>query len=243
MKNSRSVIPNLFTSLNIFCGYLALISVSENRIITASWLITFAGILDLFDGQVARLTKTTSDFGIEFDSLADMISFGVAPSVLLYKAYFYKMGMLGMLISFIPAMCGGIRLARFNVLFGGKEKKSFVGLPIPLAAISNVAFIIFNFHFWDDLYLSRFLIPQAVLVSALMVSKVEYYVVPKVSYKNNKKNFILLLSLVITTIVVLTFFPQESFYPIAMAYILWGIVRYLFKLVRNSNPKKIGDLI
>lgn len=243
MKNSRSVIPNLFTTLNILCGFLALISTGDEKIIVACWLITLAGILDMFDGQVARLMKSVSNFGTEFDSLADVISFGVAPSVLLHKAFFYNMGLIGIMISFIPLMCGGIRLARFNVVFGGKEKKNFVGLPIPLAAISIVSFIIFNFHFWDELHLSRFLIPLVLLVSLLMVSKVKYYVFPKVSFKSNKKNSVIFLLIVTGTLIILTLFPQESFFPFAMVYVLWGVVRYSFKFIKNSETGKPVDLI
>ena len=100
MKNTKKVIPNLFTTLNIFCGFLALVSILEDKIINACWLISLAAVFDVLDGQFARLTKTSSSFGIEFDSLSDIVSFGVVPSVLYYKTYLYSIGKLGIIISF-----------------------------------------------------------------------------------------------------------------------------------------------
>ncbi|MBC8183117.1 CDP-diacylglycerol--serine O-phosphatidyltransferase [candidate division KSB1 bacterium] len=234
MKNTKKVIPNIFTTLNIFCGYLAIISVNDGKILNAAWLITIAAILDVLDGQVARLTKTSSDFGIEFDSLADVISFGVAPAIIIYKVFFEQFGMIGIILSFLPLMCGGIRLARFNVLFGGKEKTNFVGLPIPAAALSFMSFIIFNYHLWDEIYLSRVMIPQLILVSGLMVSKVEYSVLPKATFRHSKKNSIEII-LIISSLIILSLFPQKTFYPLMMLYILWGILQFVFKIITNSD--------
>ena len=237
MKNKKSVIPNIFTSLNIFCGFLSIISVINGKFVNAAWLISLAAVLDLFDGQVARLTKTSSDFGIEFDSLADVISFGVAPSILIYKVYFESFGIMGIVVSFLPLMCGGIRLARFNVLFGGKEKTDFIGLPIPGAAISFVSFVIFNYHFWNELYLTRILIPQLLLVSVLMLSKVEYSVLPKASFKHSRKNSIEII-LILIAVTILAFFPRETFYPLMMLYIFLGIIKFFVKLLTvNENGK------
>ena len=237
MKRSRKLIPNLFTSMNIFFGFLAIIKASEGSFVTASWFIVIAAILDLFDGTVARLTKTASEFGIEFDSLADVISFGVAPAFLIQRAYLQNLGDLGTVISFLPLVCGGIRLARFNIYFGGKEKTGFVGLPIPFAAVSIVTYIIFNYYFWDEIHLERLLVPQIVLVSILMLSKVEYYVLPKFSFRQGKRHSLGLI-IMLTIAFVVSIFPQETFYPFVMAYILWGIVRFIFKVVRSSD---VGD--
>lgn len=243
MKNKKSVIPNFFTTLNIFCGFLAVISILDGKIVTACWLIILAGVLDIFDGQIARLTKSSSDFGIEFDSLADIVSFGLAPSILLYKVYFYSMGILGIIISFLPLMFGGIRLARFNIVFGGKEKTSFVGLPIPNAAICFTSFIIFNYYFWNELYLSRLMIPQLLLMCVLMLSKVEYYVLPKISFRHGIKNSIEII-IIIVCLIILAIYPQETFYPIVVAYIFWGIVRSIYKTIsRGIDSEKQAEII
>ncbi len=234
MKTTKSVIPNLFTTLNIFCGFLAIISVLEDKIISACWLISLAAVFDVLDGQFARLTKTTSSFGIEFDSLADLTSFGVAPALLLYKIYLVNYGRLGIIISFLPLLFGGIRLARFNVLYGNKPKTKFIGLPIPYSALSTASFIIFNYHFWDDIYLSRILIPQLLLVCGLMVSPVEYYTLPKFSFRQGTKNSIGII-LIVILLTILALRTHETFYPLTLAYILWGVIRYIYRQSRGTK--------
>ena len=219
------------------CLLLALSNAADGHYVTASWFIIIAAILDLFDGSVARLTKTASGFGIEFDSLADVVSFGVAPAFLIQRAYLNNLGSLGTVISFLPLVCGAIRLARFNVYFGGKEKTGFVGLPIPFAAVSIATFIIFNYNFWNEIRLSRILIPQIVFVSVLMLSKVEYYVLPKFTFRQGRKHSLGVISIILSTLIV-SLFPQETFYPFVMAYILWGIVRFIVKIIRNPETEK-----
>lgn len=237
MKNKISVIPNFFTTLNIFCGFLAIVSVFEGKIVPACWLISLAAVLDVLDGQLARLTKSSSSFGIEFDSLADVISFGAAPAILLYKAYFYSMGILGIIISFLPLIFGSVRLARFNVIFGGKEKTKFVGLPIPHSAINIASFLILNYFFWNEVYLSRILIPQILFVCVLMVSTVEYYTLPKLTFRQSRKNLIG-ISLIIVALITLALFPQETLYPINMLYILWGVVRFIYRQIKGSKSRR-----
>lgn len=232
MKNSKSVIPNFFTTLNVFCGFLAIVSALDGKLVTTSWLISLAAVLDLLDGQMARLTGSSSNFGVEFDSLADVVSFGVAPSVLLFKLHFSTMGILGIIISFLPLFFGSVRLARFNVLFGGKEKTKFTGLPIPHAALNIAAFVIWNYHFWGQLELSRFLIPQLFLVCVLMVSTAEYYTMPKFTLRQSNKR-LFGISLMFLAAIILALFPQETFFPLSTIYILWGVVRYIFRIIRG----------
>ena len=242
MKNTKSVIPNLFTTLNIFCGFLALISILEDKVVSACWLISLAAIFDLLDGQFARLTKTSSSFGIEFDSLADAVSFGVAPSILLYKVYLQYLGKLGIIISFLPLIFGGIRLARFNVLYGHKPKTRFVGLPIPYSALHIASFVIFNYHFWDDLHLSRILIPQLLFICGLMVSTVEYYTLPKISFKQGRINSLRIIYIVAGALT-LAIDAQATFYPLLTAYILWGIVRFIYRQTRKGESAKPTEII
>ena len=237
MKNTKSVIPNLFTTLNIFCGFLALVSIYEDKIISACWLISLAAVFDVLDGQFARLTKTSSSFGIEFDSLADVVSFGTVPSILLYKIYFYNLGKLGIIISFLPLLFGCVRLARFNVLYGNKAKTKFVGLPIPYSALSTVSFVIFNYHCWDEIYLSRILIPQLLFICGLMVSTVEYYTLPKFSFKQGRKNSIGII-LIFILLLIFAIRPHETFYPLTTAYILWGVIRFIHRQTKGDTPDK-----
>ncbi|NUM61438.1 MAG: CDP-alcohol phosphatidyltransferase family protein, partial [Ignavibacteriaceae bacterium] len=106
-----SVIPNLFTAMNMFCGFLSIINASEGNYEYSAWLIFVAAVFDALDGLVARLTNSSSELGVELDSLSDVVSFGAAPSFLLYKTFFYSMNTWGILISALPLIAGGFRLA------------------------------------------------------------------------------------------------------------------------------------
>src|SRR6059058_5292880 len=148
LRKLMFVLPNLFTVSSIFCGvYSIMLSAGEStgdNFYRAAVAVFFGNFFDAFDGRVARLTKTQSDFGVELDSLADVITFGVAPAILVYKWALYGMGIVGIVICSIYAACGAIRLARFNVLAHSESgsQRYFVGLPIPLAAGMLVSLVI-----------------------------------------------------------------------------------------------------
>jgi CDP-diacylglycerol--serine O-phosphatidyltransferase len=141
LRKAMFVLPNLFTVSSIFLGFysmtLAAGDATPEQLYRAALAIFFAIFFDMFDGRVARMTRTQSDFGVQLDSLADVISFGAAPALLVYKWALAPMGFLGLFLSFSFAACGALRLARFNVLAARGDKAShrfFTGLPIPLAA-------------------------------------------------------------------------------------------------------------
>jgi CDP-diacylglycerol--serine O-phosphatidyltransferase len=236
-KNNRTFIPGIFTTFNLFFGFLAVIKISEGNFVTGCWLIVFAGVFDAFDGQLARFTNSSSAFGIEFDSLADIISFGAAPSFLLHEIYFKSFGILGIIISFSPLIFGGIRLARFNINLDGFKKTVFVGLPIPIAAISFATFVIFNYHFWGDIHLIRILGPQIVIVCLLMISYVEYDSFPKLTFKQGRDNSIQLVVFLII-ITTLALYPHETFYPISLVYITWGMIRSFSGIRPGKRERK-----
>src|ERR671938_1761928 len=182
LRKLMFVLPNLFTVSSIFCGvYSITLSAGEptgDNFYRAAVAIFFGSFFDAFDGRVARLTRTQSDFGVELDSLADVIPLGVAPAILVYKWALYGLGFAGMLICAVYAACGAIRLARFNVLAHAEAgvQRFFIGLPIPLAAGMLVSLVIAlqhqrspneGFALW----------PIAVLVlvlAFLMVSTIRY---------------------------------------------------------------------
>jgi CDP-diacylglycerol--serine O-phosphatidyltransferase len=177
------VLPNLFTVSSIFCGvYSILLSAGEttgDNFYRAAIAIFFGNFFDAFDGRVARLTKTQSDFGVELDSLADVITFGVAPAILLYKWALYSLGFVGILICSVYTACGAIRLARFNVLAHSESgvQRFFVGLPIPLAAGMLVSLVIALQHLRTPVAETVGVWPIAVLVvvlAFLMVSTIRY---------------------------------------------------------------------
>jgi len=175
------VLPNLFTVSSIFCGLYAIVLCTEDpsprQLYRAALSVFFAMFFDMFDGRVARLTRTQSEFGVQLDSLADLVSFGVAPALLLYRWVLVELGLVGLFVAFIYVACGALRLARFNVIASRDQgtSKYFLGLPIPLAAGTVVALVLVNFPFEHPVPGgSRGVAFVAIVLSALMVSNVHY---------------------------------------------------------------------
>ncbi len=140
--NAIYVIPNLITAGNLFWGFFAIIKSLNGQFAWAAYAIFLAAVFDMLDGRVARLTKGTSEFGVQFDSLCDAVSFGVAPAFMMFQYSLHSFGRLGWIACFLYMACGVLRLARFNVLSSiGKTSGDFAGLPIPMAAITVASFI------------------------------------------------------------------------------------------------------
>ncbi len=184
MKKTRAllfVLPNLFTVSSVLCGLFAILTATEpndpERFYYAAVAILFGVLFDAADGRVARLTRTQSDFGLQLDSLADVITFGVAPAVLVYKWALAPYGWAGLLVSFVFATCGALRLARFNVLAMRQTAppRHFVGMPIPLAAAVLVSLVMVH-HGQGGVVLvdQPGIIAVVLLLSVLMVSNVRY---------------------------------------------------------------------
>ena len=196
-----SVIPNLFTAINMFCGFLSILSASEGNFNYAAWLIFIAAVFDALDGLVARLTNSSSELGVELDSLSDIVSFGAAPSFLLYKTFFYSMNTWGIIISAIPLIAGGFRLARFNIQLGRIFKIFFSWFAYPLFSTDNRIFRIW--HFYNDGYpkpISDFITPMILVLSFLMVSNIRYETLPKISLKSIKEKPFHFIFLIIAAI-------------------------------------------
>ncbi|MBI3765833.1 MAG: CDP-diacylglycerol--serine O-phosphatidyltransferase [Ignavibacteriales bacterium] len=149
MKITRAVVPSLFTVLNIFCGFRSVIHTAQGDFTLAAWFIILAGIFDVLDGVMARITKSSSDFGVEFDSLSDVVSFGLAPAFLVYNLHLRNEEGIGMLISAMLMVFGAMRLARFNAQLVGYDKDFFKGLPIPAAALTISSFVLTFYHEGD----------------------------------------------------------------------------------------------
>jgi len=234
LRVTPSIIPNLFTAMNMFSGFFSIISASQGNFTYAAWLIIVAAIFDLLDGFMARLTKSSSELGVELDSLSDVISFGAAPSFLLYTTYFYQFETFGVIISSLLMIAGGFRLARFNVQLVGFDKKFFTGLPIPLAALTIVTFILSFYNDGFGRIESQFIIPMVIILSFLMVSKVKYDTFPKVSVSEIKKNPLLFLSYFIALIAVI-YYSVEGLFFIFVFMIAFGIFRQIFKYFLNKK--------
>ncbi len=177
----RVAVPSFFTLMNLFCGFLALTQVWEGSFTMACWLIVLAGFFDLLDGMMARLTNAVSPFGVELDSLSDVVSFGVAPAFLVYVYSLNDFGPLGLIVAALPALCGAVRLARYNMSFDGEKKDHFEGLPIPVQAVTVVALILTaeTASWGPALAEVRILIPAVIVLSALMVSSINFDAIPR----------------------------------------------------------------
>ena len=243
------VLPNLFTVSSIFCGIYAMILAgsASGETATADFFRAALAILcgaffDGCDGRVARLTKTQSEFGVQLDSLADVITFGAAPAILLYKWALMPMGMAGMFIAGIYASCGALRLARFNVMASKETGPSnfFTGLPIPLAATMVVALVIAATQAPEPQIVGP--IPAAILtlvLSYLMVSTVKYHSFKKVKFHTRE---LLIFAIVIAFGAIIAARVRPSFVLVAYAsaYVLLGLVEEILFGRRRRESLKLA---
>lgn len=178
----RVAVPSFFTLMNLLCGFLALTQVLEGAFVMSCWLIVLAGFFDLMDGMLARLADADSPFGVQLDSLSDIVSFGVAPAFLVYAYALNAFGPLGMIVSALPALCGSVRLARYNVNAESDETDGFEGLPIPGQAVAVVALVLAAENSEWGMYLAldslHVLLPIVVVLSGLMVSTIRFDAIP-----------------------------------------------------------------
>jgi CDP-diacylglycerol--serine O-phosphatidyltransferase len=229
-----SIIPNLFTAINMFCGFLSILSASEGNFNYSAWLIFIAAIFDALDGMVARLTNSSSELGVELDSLSDIVSFGAAPSFLIYKTFFYSMGTLGIIISALPLIAGGFRLARFNIQLVGFSKSFFLGLPIPSSALTIASFIL---AFYNDGFprpFSDFITPMILVLSFLMVSNIRYETLPKLSLKSIKEKPYHFIFLIAALFLVVFMYTKGLFLAFVFMIVI-GIFRHLYKLTTSRS--------
>lgn len=226
MKFKKAMFPSLFTIFNMFAGFLAIVSIFEGEITRACWLIFFAAVFDGMDGKLARLIGNSTDFGVEFDSLADVISFCLAPSFLIYRLYAVDLGVLGAIISFFPLMFGAIRLARFNVQTTTTPMPVFIGLPTPMNAIALLSFPLFNYATIGNAGNAKIILPYMVCLSFLMVSHVPYTKMPKLTFKEDLGNTIHLI-IVILGFVLIAIFTSRALLIMTFLFVLSGIVRWM----------------
>lgn len=247
MKITRAVVPSLFTTLNIFCGFLSIVSTSENQIHLAAWFIILAAIFDSLDGVMARITKSSSQFGVELDSLADVVSFGAAPSFMVYQAYLNTVETWGIIISAMPIVFGAIRLARFNVQLVGFEKDHFKGLPIPLQAITLCAYILqyygtdTGFNGWTK----TGLVLMVIFLSLLMVSRVKYDTLPKISKRQIRANLWKLIPLTLGLLIVIVS-KGRLLFLLLFIYVLFGLFRsivlWMKKIITKPNEEETEEV-
>ncbi len=239
MRNIKGIFPGVFTAGNMFCGFLSVLSSFDGEIVFAAWMIVLAGFFDALDGMVARVSKAASRFGVELDSFADLLSFGIAPAVMFYSLKLYPMGKWGWILGFVFVMCGAFRLARFNL---GQtklnEKHPYMGLPIPTAAITLVGYTLFCYEIWGVLRFPKALITMIIAFSGLMVSGIEYETLPKF-YLGNRKNKIKLIYIFIF-IIALLINPRLVLFPFGLLYVFSGIVKGGYSLFHVERQEEMA---
>jgi CDP-diacylglycerol--serine O-phosphatidyltransferase len=241
------ILPSLFTSANAFCGFLSIILSIEGRYREAAIFILVAIVADSLDGKIARLTKTISRFGIEFDSLADLTSFGIAPAVLAYRSMTFvgatSLNEPGWIIAFLFFICGALRLARFNIQPQEKSEGNFTGLPIPAAAgviASSLLLVGTKPHI--GLTHNLVLMAMMMVLSYLMVSNIPYPSFKKINLRQKKAlSFTISIAFIISFIY---FYPWLMFVLAFFSYLLSGPVKILYKKFikeyKSKNRKSLG---
>lgn len=224
--------PNLFTTANLFAGFYSIINSTQMYFVEAAWALIIASFFDLMDGRVARLTGATSKFGVEYDSITDVVSFGVAPAILLYQWSFEPFGKFGLAAAFVFLACGAIRLARFNVTSGSAPKGYFQGLPIPVAAMFVATGILFQDKININMSIDYLPLAFVMVLSALMVSTLPFYSFKEVKFSVGGKQFLFLI-LGVLTLGLIIYNPEVMMFVMVAGYIslamIWGIL-LTFKL-------------
>ena len=220
---------NLMTSGNLFCGFLSVILAMESHPQIAAWLIMLAAVLDAFDGKAARLFGGGSDFGLQFDSLADMLSFGFAPAVLIYTVAFSDSNIPGLIVTFIPVLFAAIRLARFNVSADGKAH-DFIGLSSPLHACLIASFVVMSYSMWGQIVDANILAGLVILSSLLMVSRLPLPGLPRFTLREPGYNLVKMLFL-ISAVVFMIVNPPHNTFPALAAVVVVSLVTGALRLM------------
>jgi CDP-diacylglycerol--serine O-phosphatidyltransferase len=238
MRKGIYILPNLFTSASLFCGFFALLRTLQEDFYTAAIFILASGLLDGMDGKIARYTNTTSRFGVEYDSLADVIAFCVAPGILVYAWALEPFGRLGWLAAFLFVVCGALRLARFNLQSNTVESRFFSGLPTPAAA-GVIATGVLVFYEVGDTGVSRHLTVLIVtyLLAFLMVSTFKYYGFKDIELFRRKPFRWLVIAILL--LIVIVYEPEYTLFGLFFAYFISGPILSLVLFYRRRHPKPV----
>jgi CDP-diacylglycerol--serine O-phosphatidyltransferase len=232
------------------CGFYSILASFKGHFEIAVWGILIANIFDGLDGWIARMTNSSTRFGIQLDSLSDLVAFGIAPAVLLYSWGFQHLSGLasrmGWGVSFFFVMCGALRLARYNVQMDTAESKAFTGMPIPAAATIASSFVLFSLEFFDDVFIknhevlesSTVYIAMALvfILGLLMVSTIRYHGLKELNLKSRKSFWFLVLFALLFFVTYIN--PPAVIFLASLLYMIWGISEYsyLFYKRRKSLP-------
>tara|TARA_B100000787_G_scaffold156116_1_gene132022 strand:+ start:92 stop:889 length:798 start_codon:yes stop_codon:yes gene_type:complete len=245
-RNKFYLLPNLFTTASLFAGFYSIVQAMNGRYDHAAIAIFVALILDGLDGRVARLTNTESAFGSEYDSLSDMVSFGVAPALVIYVWALQPLGKLGWIVSFIYCTCAAVRLARFNVKLDSENKKYFSGLPSPAAATLLASFIWISFDNGingNEIFLGFFQMQWFALIITLfvalsMTADVNFYSGKDINLRSSQPFVVILLIALIFGLI--SHNPAEIIFIISFGYSLSGYFSLL--KAKFETSKKFLDV-
>jgi CDP-diacylglycerol--serine O-phosphatidyltransferase len=227
------LLPTLFTVANIFCGYWSLIQSYRGSLEMAAILIVVAAVLDALDGRIARLTGTTSDFGVEFDSLADMVSFGIAPALLVVQWALQPLNRVGWLVAFLFVVCAAMRLARYNLQAGTGDKRFFAGLPSPPAA-TLLACLVFAFpEPAPARWVSALVAALMACLGMLMISRLRYYAFKDFDLRN-RRSYVYVLPLA-GVLVAIAVYPKGTLLLVSTAYVISAPTYYLWSLLQRAR--------
>ncbi len=239
MRKGVYILPNLFTTGNLFCGFWAIISVFQERFFYAAVAILLACVFDVLDGKVARLSGATSKFGVQYDSLADLVSFGIAPALLAFSWALRPYGRFGWLAAFLFVACGALRLARFNVQSTTGEIKYFKGLPIPSAAIMIALTILLYLRLIETgLVKDIVILIMIYLLAFLMVSNIRYFSFKELDLGKRKPFSIFIF--VILSMIVIIMEPVITLFAFALAYVLSGPVNMII-IWQKKKAQKMAE--
>lgn len=226
------LLPNFVTTANMFCGFYSMIASIHGDFIAGAWAIVAASVFDMLDGRIARMAKATSQFGVEYDSLSDLVSFGIAPAVLLYQWGLEPFGRLGWAAAFLFMACGALRLARFNVSAGVQAKNYFQGLPIPMAAGVVATFVIFCQALgWEQMQYTMLIL--SFVLASLMVSTIRFPSFKELHWRSRATFGYLMVG--VLSMILIAAKPEITLFLLLSAYVVASLFWNVFLLFRKST--------
>jgi len=238
LRRGVYLIPSLFTAGNIMCGFFSIVSTFNGEYVQAALFVIFAHVLDCVDGYAARLTKTTSQFGIEFDSLADVVSFGVAPAILVYFWALVPWGNWGWLAACTYVLCGALRLSRFNVQARNLSKGHFVGLPIPVAAEMITSTVFLYYYLGGEGAPNKRITLLLVIygLALLMVSGFQYLSLKNTDLRKRFPIWTLVFGIILIKVIITE--PQLMFFTLVLLYTLSGPLLWCLSTYKRHREKR-----
>ena len=256
MKRGVYLVPSLLTLANLAAGVVALIFSANLRFTSAAWAILAGIVMDILDGRVARWAGATSQFGVELDSLSDLVSFGVAPALMMYQLALQPLGRPGLMIAIFFAMAAALRLARFNLrVQTGEPVGYFLGLPVPAAAGILASFVL-SYELFADSNLSAKTIPALMermplfyrsvpltmmLLSFLMISSVHYGNFKQ--FRLGRPKSIQNLTIIVVGVLLIFTYPQNTIFIVFSLYVAWGMVGYAWRFYRARRWRLARQMV